>query len=68
MLKIHHQLRAMEKNKYLEPKNSASINELAQFLQQNSLKAITTTLTEEDTKRGSHTQQLPQIENRASRQ
>jgi hypothetical protein len=68
VLKIHHQLRAMEKNKYLEPKNSASVNELVQFLQQNSFKAVTTTLTDEDPKRASHTQQLPQIENRASRQ
>jgi hypothetical protein len=58
----------MEKNKYLEPKNSGSISELVQFLQQNSLRAVATTPTEEDLKKASHTQQLPQIENRASRQ
>ena len=33
VLKLNQQLRAMEKNKYLEPKSSLSVNELTQYMQ-----------------------------------
>ena len=33
VLKLNQQLRAMEKNKYLEPKSSQSVNELTQYMQ-----------------------------------
>ncbi len=34
VLKLHHQLKGMEKNKYLDPKSSRSIEELVKFIQQ----------------------------------
>jgi hypothetical protein len=32
VLKLHQQMRAMEKSKYLEPKSSLSVNELIKFI------------------------------------
>ena len=33
VLKLHHQMKNMEKSKYLEPKSSQAINELIKFMQ-----------------------------------
>jgi len=32
-MKLHQQMRTMEKNKYLDPKSSQPVNELVKFIQ-----------------------------------
>lgn len=68
VLKIHHQLRSMENNKYLEPKTSQSILELVKFMaiHQKNIVAEKSKTAEYDMGQPATHQTLPAVEPRGA--